>query len=129
MLFCHATPRSENEVFTSKTAEDRLLPIFDGLGASVVVCGHTHMQFDRMVGNVRVVNAGSVGMPFGEPGADWLLLGSDVQLRHTSYGLQAAADRIRATSYPQAQDFAEWNVLRPPSEEEMLKVFSRVELK
>src|SRR5208282_126446 len=55
-------------------------PSFEGLGVSVVVCGHTHMQFDRMVGTTRVVNAGSVGMPFGEPGADWLLLNPDVQL-------------------------------------------------
>ena len=35
------------------------------------------MQFDRMVGKTRVLNAGSVGMPFGEPGAYWLLLGAD----------------------------------------------------
>lgn len=45
----------------------------------------THMQFDRMIGKTRVVNAGSMGMPFGEPGADWLLLGPDVELRHTNY--------------------------------------------
>src|SRR6266566_918822 len=82
----------------------------------VVVCGHTHMQFDRMIGPTRVVNAGSVGMPFGAPGADWLLLGSDVELRHTPYDLQSAAERIRATHYPQAEDFAMRNVLRPPSE-------------
>jgi putative phosphoesterase len=129
VLFCHATPRNEDEIFTSQTAEDRLLPMFEGLDVSVVVCGHTHMQFDRMIGKVRVLNAGSVGMPFGESGADWLLLGPDVQLRHTSYDLKAAADRIRATSYPQAQDFAERSVLRPPSKEDMLKVFSRAEPK
>jgi len=35
------------------------------VAADVVVCGHTHMQLDRRVGGVRVVNAGSVGMPFG----------------------------------------------------------------
>jgi predicted phosphodiesterase len=104
VLFCHATPRNENECFTRLTAEDRLLPIFQGLDVSVVICGHTHMQFDRMVGAVRVVNAGSVGMPFGEPGADWLLLGPGVQLRHTCYDLPAAARRILATPYPQAQD-------------------------
>lgn len=49
----------------------------------MVVCGHTHMLFDRMIGTTRVVNAGTVGMPFGEHGADWLLLGNDTQLRHT----------------------------------------------
>jgi len=129
VLFCHGTPRSETEVFTRLTSEDRLLPIFEEVEGRVVVCGHTHMQFDRGIGRVRVVNAGSVGMPFGEPGAYWLLLGPDVQLRHTCYDLGEAADRIRATSYPQAQDFAGHNVLQPPSEKEMLEAFAKAELK
>jgi putative phosphoesterase len=129
VLFCHATPRSNTEVFTRSTPEDLLLPIFAEAMAPIVVCGHTHMQFDRMVGDVHVVNAGSVGMPFGEPGAYWLLLGPDIQLRRTSYNLERAAERIRATSYPQAQEFAGRNVLRPPTEQEMLDVFSKVELK
>jgi predicted phosphodiesterase len=129
VLFCHATPRNENECFTRLTPEDRLRPVFDGLDVPLVICGHTHMQFDRTVGRIRVVNAGSVGMPFGEPGADWLLLGPGVQLRHTPYDLARAAERIRATKYPQAQEFAERHVLRPPSEEAMLEVFARAELK
>jgi putative phosphoesterase len=128
-LFCHATPRNDSEIFTRWTPEEILLPVFREAGAPVVVCGHTHMQFDRRVGRTRVVNAGSVGMPFGEGGADWLLLGSDVQLRHTSYDFRRAADRIRGTAYPQAQEFAERNVLCPPSEDEMLKLFARAELK
>src|SRR5438105_11978761 len=74
VLFCHATPRDDNEIFTRLTPEEYLLPIFSGLNVSMVICGHTHMQFDRMIGSTRVVNAGSVGMPFGKPGADWLLL-------------------------------------------------------
>jgi putative phosphoesterase len=129
VLFCHATPRSDTEIFTRLTPENRLLPIFAGVDASVVVCGHTHMQFDWTVGGIRIVNAGSVGMPFGEPGADWLLLGPDVQLRHTAYDLANAAERIRATDYPQAQEFAARNVLHPPSVGEMLETFSRVELR
>jgi putative phosphoesterase len=129
VLFCHATPRNDTEIFTRLTPEASLLPIFEGLGVPLVVCGHTHMQFDRMVGDVRVVNAGSVGMPFGEPGAYWLLLGPDVQLRHTRYDLTQAAERIRNTSYPQAGEFADRNVLRPPSEEETLQTYARAELK
>jgi hypothetical protein len=73
------------------------------------------------------VNAGSVGMPFGEPGADWLLLGPGVQLRHTPYDLTKAAARIRATDNPQAEDFATRYVLQPPSEREMLEVFTNTE--
>ena len=129
VLFCHSTPRSETEIFTRLTSEDRLLPLFDQLQVAVIVCGHTHMQFNRTIGRTRVVNAGSVGMPFGEPGAYWLLLGPDVQLRHTPYDLMNAAERIRVTSYPQAQDFAADNVLQPPSEEKMLEAFSKAELK
>jgi hypothetical protein len=68
-------------------------------------------------------------MPFGEPGAYWLLLGPDVQLRHTHYDLEKAAERIRGTNYPQAQDFAARNVLQPPSEAEMVAAFARVELR
>jgi putative phosphoesterase len=128
VLFCHATPRSDTEVFTRLTSEDRLLPVFEGLSVPVVVCGHTHMQFDRMVGRTRVVNAGSVGMPYGEPGAYWLLLGPNVQLRHTPYDLAKAAERIRETKYPQAQDFAAQNLLQPPSEGKTLEAFTRVEL-
>lgn len=127
VLFCHATPRSDTEIFTRLTPEDRLVSIFESANAPLVVCGHTHMQFDRLIGRVRVVNAGSVGMPFGEPGAYWLMLGPNVQLRRTGYDLAKAAERIRATSFPQAADFAARNVLRPPSERETLDLFSRAE--
>ena len=129
VLFCHATPRSVTEIFTRLTAEDRLMALFDGLGAALVVCGHTHMQFDRTVGRTRVVNAGSVGMPFGAAGADWLLLGPDVQLRHTDYDLAQAAARIRATTFPNAADFAARFVLDPPAEADMLQAYARSELK
>lgn len=128
VLFCHATPRDDNEIFTRLTPEECLLPIFEGLNASMVVCGHTHMQFDRMIGSTRVVNAGSVGMPFGEPGADWLLLEPEVQLQHTSYDLAKAAERIRRTSYPQAEGFAANYVSQPPTEGKMLEVFTRAGL-
>jgi diadenosine tetraphosphatase ApaH/serine/threonine PP2A family protein phosphatase len=128
VLFCHATPRSDTEIFTRLTSEDRLFSVFEGLNVPLVVCGHTHMQFDRTIGGIRVVNAGSVGMPFGEPGAFWLLLGPNVQFRHTSYDLANAAECIRETKYPRAQDFAAHNVLQPPSERETLEAFTRVEL-
>jgi predicted phosphodiesterase len=128
VLFCHSTPRSETEGFTRLTAESVLLPLFEPLGVDVVVCGHTHMQFDRLVGRTRVVNAGSVGAPFGEPAAYWLLVGPHIQFRRTSYDLYEAAARIRATSYPQSEKFALESVLSPPSEETMLNVFRPYEL-
>ena len=127
VLFCHGTPRSENEIFTRLTSDERLKSIFDGTDAGVVVCGHTHMQFDRMLGNLRIVNAGSVGMPFGERGAHWLLLDSQIHFRRTEYDYEAAAARIRASGYPQAEQFVTTYVLNSPSEQQMLEVFRKAE--
>jgi len=127
VLFCHASPQNENDIFTRLTPDNHLLPLFEGLDSATVVCGHTHVQFDRKIGPTRVVNAGSVGMPFGKPGAHWLLLGPDIQFRYTAYDLAHAAERVRSTDYPQAEDFVARNILNPPTEQEMLKIFSRAE--
>ena len=126
VLFCHATPRSDTELFTRLTPDHRLMPAFSGVPARTVICGHTHMQFQRRIGAVHVFNAGSVGMPFGEPGAYWLIVGpTDVQFSRTSYDFPAAAARIRETRCPQAADFAANNILSPPSEAQMLELFTR----
>lgn len=127
VLFCHATPRSDTETVTRLTPDDRLVSILGHEEAAMVVCGHTHMQFDRMVGGCRVVNAGSVGMPFGPPGAYWLLLEPEVALQHCLYDLAGAAERIRQTDYPQAHVFAVHSVVSPPDEDAMLAVFARAE--
>ena len=128
VFFCHATPRNETEIFTRLTSEERLAPVFAGVDASVVVCGHTHMQFDRMVGRLRVVNAGSVGMPFGTTGADWLLLGPGIELCKTQYDLTAAAERFRQTKYPMVEEMAVRYILNPPSERELFTAWAAAEV-
>ncbi len=127
VLFCHATPRNDTEVFLKTTADEKLRPIFDSLGVQLVVCGHTHMQFDRIVGRSRIVNAGSVGMPFQEAGAYWALLGPGVALRRTPYDLDRAAARVRATAYPLSEQCAV-GILTPPDEQATLEQFRAAEL-
>jgi putative phosphoesterase len=85
VLFCHATPRNDEEIFTKISPDERWAEALVGVDAEVVMCGHTHVQFDRRIGDIRLVNAGSVGMPYEhEPGAYWAFLdGTDVELRHT----------------------------------------------
>jgi len=87
VLFCHATPRNDEEIFTRISPDERWREALDGIDADVVVCGHTHVQFDRRIGDVRLVNAGSIGMPYeAESGAYWALLdGTEVELRRTTY--------------------------------------------
>lgn len=128
VLFCHGTPRHHNEIFTADTAEALLRPLFDPLGLPLVVCGHTHMPFDRLVGPTRVVNAGSIGMPFGEPGADWLLLGPTVDQQHTIYDLYAAAKQVRASGYIDAEAFAA-QIFEPLPAAQMREAFRGAELR
>jgi putative phosphoesterase len=83
VLYCHATPRNDVDIFTERTPEGRLAEIFGAADADVVVCGHTHTQFERTIAGKRVVNSGSVGMPYeDEPGAYWTL---DLEHRRTLY--------------------------------------------
>ncbi len=127
VLFCHATPRNDTEIFVKTTSDDTLRPIFDSLGVQLVVCGHTHMQFERIVGRTRIINAGSVGMPFQNAGAYWALLGPGVKLRRTTYDLDRAAARVRATAYPQAEQCAT-GILTPPNEQATIGQFKTAEL-
>jgi putative phosphoesterase len=86
VLYCHATPRSDEELLTRISSDERWLDALAGVAEQVVVCGHTHTQFDRRVGATRLVNAGSVGMPYeDEAGAYWALIGADVEHRRTVY--------------------------------------------
>jgi putative phosphoesterase len=123
VLFCHGSPRSDEEIITAVTPEDRLSRILAGVTEPVVVCGHTHHQFDRRVGGIRVVNAGSVGMPYeGRPGAFWAMLGPQVDLRATAYDLDAAAAAIAATGYPDADELVD-TLRNPPGAEEVARHF------
>ena len=132
VLFCHATPSSDEEVFTPITSVERLGSIFSGVEQKIVICGHTHMQFELHVNHLRVLNAGSVGMPFADqPGAYWLLLGSEgCEFRRTAYDGEAAARQIRASGSPQGQEFIqtfiEENVLNIPSAAVMTENLERI---
>jgi predicted phosphodiesterase len=124
VLFCHATPRSDEEIVTRLTPDDELADALDGVAERVVVCGHVHVQYDRRVGDRRVVNAGSVGMPYeGRVGAFWALLGPDVELRASEYDLRAALPRLRATGYPELEDVLASSLLEPVSAEEVSGYF------
>ena len=128
ILFCHATPRSNDEIFTTNTDLDKVRQLLAPVDADFVVCGHTHIQFDNQVDDKRIINAGSVGMPFGSPGAYWILIGDQVELKRTDYDYDKAAKQVRQSDYPFARDFADKNILNPPSPDFMLNIFRQQEL-
>jgi putative phosphoesterase len=118
--FCHGSPRSDEELITPETPEERLAAAVAGYDERVVVSAHTHLQFDRRAAGIRSVNPGSVGMPYmGEPGAYWAVLGPDVELRRTEYDLERAASAYRQTNDPLAEQMVEI-LLSPPTPEEVI---------
>lgn len=105
ILFCHATPRSDEELLTRISPAERWSEALRGVGAALVVAGHTHQQDDRMVDGVRFVNAGSVGLPYeGDSDARWLWIEDGVpRLRRTAYDAVAVGERMRADFAPLAE--------------------------
>jgi putative phosphoesterase len=127
VLFCHGSPRRDDEIILETMSDERLHAVLDGADADVVICGNTHMQFDRRVGGRRLVNAGSVGWPFGRPGAYWLVIDGDVEFRHTTYDADQAEEELRASgsTWPRLDKFIA-HVLRDPlSQEEATASFAR----
>ena len=118
-LFCHGSPRRDDERITATTPEARLAEMLAGVLEETVVFGHTHAQFERVACGKRLVNPGSAGLPYGERGAYWALLGPGVQLRRTEYDVERAAQLMRAAGTP--ADFA-GRILEPPPWEAALEV-------
>jgi putative phosphoesterase len=125
-LFCHATPRRDDEFVLVDSPIQRWEQVLYGVTEQIVVCGHTHMPFDRLVNQRRVINPGSVGMAYGPPGAYWALLDSTVQLRRTAYDRDSAAERIARSGYPNAAGWAEEYVLSPYGDVAALEAFTAI---
>jgi putative phosphoesterase len=118
VLFCHATPRNDEEILGPSSPEADWFAALDGVSERVVVCGHTHLSFDVTLAGRRVVNPGSVGAPTVEAAAWWAILGPDVELRRTRYDVAAMVSAARARGYPDRGHAAK--LLAPPTREEVL---------
>ncbi|MGH3438818.1 MAG: metallophosphoesterase family protein, partial [Sciscionella sp.] len=115
VMFCHATPRDDEEVALVDSSMARWEQVLGGLPPQVgtVVCGHTHMPFLRLLDRRTVVNPGSIGMPYGTAGAHWALLGgsgaASISLRRTGYDADAACESIiGGCDYPEIEEWVDY---------------------
>jgi predicted phosphodiesterase len=114
-LFCHGSPRSDEEMITVLTPEARLSKALGNAREETIVCGHTHMQFDRTSDGRRVVNPGSVGMPYeGVPGAFWALIGPGVTMCRTAYDVEQTVAQMRASGCPHVEETFIASLTDPP---------------
>jgi putative phosphoesterase len=127
VVFCHGTPRDDDEVVLVDTRMSRWAEVLADLDDAdrVVVCGHTHMPFVRLVDRRLVVNSGSVGMPYGRAGGSWVLLrDGQVSLRHTTIDVDAAvAAVVTGSSYPDRQAWADEYVRSANSDADAVAAF------
>jgi len=127
ILFCHGSPRDDDEVVLVDTRLDRWAEVLADVPEQVrtIVCGHTHMPFVRLVDRRLVINPGSIGMPYGRAGGNWALLeGGNVTLRHTPVDLdEAIAAVVAGSSYPAARAWAEDYVRSEASDVEAVTTF------
>jgi predicted phosphodiesterase len=126
VLFCHATPRDDEEIVLVDSRPDRWTEVFADVPETVrtVVCGHTHMPYVRLAHGRLVVNPGSIGMPYGRPGAHWCLLGPGTDLRVTRYDIPAAITRLVAESaYPEIAEWADYYLHARATDVEALEAF------
>lgn len=127
VLFCHGSPRDDDEVVLVDTRSERWAEAFAGLPDEVqtVVCGHTHMPFVRLVDRRLVINPGSVGMPYGRAGGNWALLDDGaVSLHRTLIDVEDAIEQVVAGStYPERRAWAEYFIRATASDTEALAVF------
>ena len=128
VVFCHGTPRDDDEVVLVDTRLARWAEVFAELDDAdrVVVCGHTHMPFVRLVDRRLVVNSGSIGMPYGRAGGSWALLrDGQVELRHTAIDVEAAiAAVVAGSAYPDRQAWADEYVRSANSDADAVAVFA-----
>ena len=111
VVYCHASPHSNTPITTAITPDDALRETFGDSGTFVI--GHTHHQFDRRVSALRVINAGSIGMPYeGEVAAFWALLDDgEPRFMRTQFDVAHAADRIRESTWDRRDAFVAENLL------------------
>jgi predicted phosphodiesterase len=123
VTYCHATPTDNTPMTTAITPDEALVAMFGERGTFVI--GHTHHQFDRRVGALRVVNAGSVGMPYeGEVAAFWTtVVDGEPDFRRTPVDVERAIAGIRASGWEGGEEFIAENLLVAVSREEAIAHF------
>ncbi|HEV8461503.1 MAG TPA: metallophosphoesterase family protein [Gaiellaceae bacterium] len=121
VLYCHAAPDDHMPITTAATPDDAIRKTFAGRSGTIVI-GHTHHQFDRTVGDLRIVNAGSVGMAYEDDVAAYWTLVEDGEPRpmRTAFDVERAIRETRASGWPHAQEFAAENLEQAQSRDEAI---------
>jgi putative phosphoesterase len=103
-LLVHGSPRRINEYLYEEKPNATFARIAAAANAEVIVCGHTHRPYDKLVDEWRFINDGSAGKPKdGDPRAAWALLDTtsgELAIRRIEYDIDRATSAILASDLP-----------------------------
>jgi predicted phosphodiesterase len=96
----HGSPRSHWDSMSTTTPDDEMMMMLEGVEENFVIAGHTHLQMDRRVGQWRVMNPGTVGVPLdGYYDADYMIVDGNAQ------GWRATHRRVEYDPTPIFEEF------------------------
>ena len=123
VTYCHATPSDNMPLTTAITPDDAFVELFGDRGTFVI--GHTHHQFDRRIGDLRVINAGSIGMAYeSDVAAYWTLVeDGEPRFMRTPFDVAHAVERVRASDWPPREEFVAENLLAAFDRDEAIAHF------
>ncbi|PYZ94562.1 YfcE family phosphodiesterase [Salipaludibacillus keqinensis] len=105
---CHATPTSMFDVISDQASNDDYQTYVQANErADYYVYGHIHLPFMRSFSGKKVINTGSVGLPFdGDPRASYVVFDrsqkdAQVQFRRVQYDIERACHDLDAEEYPE----------------------------
>lgn len=104
-LLVHGSPRRINEYLHKDRPESSLKRALEGLDIDVLLCGHTHIPYHRVIDGVHVINDGSVGKPKdGDPRACYAIIDTKrfrVEYKRVSYPVESVADQLIKAGLPE----------------------------
>ncbi len=113
MLLVHGSPKSISDYLVENYPEEEVLDMMAMHSADIILCGHTHKPYHRIIGQKHVINIGSVGKPKdGDPRLCYAVLefGSDfsinnidslkVEFRRRAYDVDTAIETIHNSDFP-----------------------------
>jgi putative phosphoesterase len=120
LLAVHGSPRSDEEGLTTETSRAEFEAMNFDTSLGLLACAHTHLPMDRVINGVRVINPGSVGLPFdGIPQASYALVSAGsrpqngrtgtcpnawrVELRRVAYDVEQAVTQFQTANHPAAE--------------------------
>jgi putative phosphoesterase len=110
LVVVHAVPGDCWAIVSHDAPDATMRETYSSAGAPIVIYGHIHHAFVRRLGDLTVVNSGSVSLSLDrDVRATYVIVdGDQVEHRRVDYDLEKVADDYYSSGYPMADSYVSW---------------------